>query len=267
MSFKKFLTSRAFFISLALAIIIVALLLTLTMKMLKNYTHHGISYAVPELTGMTLDEASSAAEATLLKVEVLDSVYNKNAVPGTVVDQVPESMKKVKEGRVIFLTMNSMEPEKIKLPKLTDISFRQAQVLLEACGLTINSISYEPSEFNDLVLMVRQNSTIVQEGDMLIRGSAVDLVIGQSKGNLETQLPDLFGLFMEEAKDKLTDTRLNMGVIIYDRTITTKDDTLNARIWRQMPEPKTTSKVYLGTSIDLWLTVDQDKLIREISEN
>jgi len=266
MSFKKFLTSRAFFISLALAIVAVALLLTLTMKMIKSYTHHGVSYAVPDLSGMTLEEASEAAQATLLKVEVLDSVYNKNATPGTVVDQVPKSDKKVKESRVIFLTMNSMEPEKVKLPKLTDISFRQAQVLLENYGLTIDSISYQPSEFNDLVLKVTQNSTEVLEGDRLVRGSSVDLVLGQSKGNMETQLPDLFGLFMEEAKDVLTAARLNMGVVIYDRTITTKDDTLNARIWRQMPDPQTLSKVYLGTSVDIWLTVDQDKLIRELTQ-
>ncbi len=266
MSFKKFLTSRAFLINLSLAIVLAALLLFLTMKMLKSYTHHGISYVVPDLSGLTLEEATSTAEANLLKVEVLDSIYTKEAKPGTVVDQVPVSTKKVKEGRVIFLTMNSMEPEKVKLPKLTDISFRQAQVLLENRGLTIDSISYEPSEYNDLVLKVRQDSVEVEEGDMLVRGSSVDLIIGQSKGNMETRLPDLFGLFMEEAKDVLTDARLNMGVVIYDRTITTKDDTLNARIWRQMPDPANMSNVYLGTSVDLWLTVDQDKLTRELSE-
>lgn len=266
MSFKKFLTSRVFFLSLVLAVALIALLIILTMNRLKSYTHHGISYSVPDLSGMTFADAENSADNAKLRVEILDSVYTKTVAPGTVVDQVPAAQKKVKEGRVIFLTMNSVEPEKVKVPKLTDISFRQVQVLLENTGLFIDSISYQPSEYNDLVLAVLQDSIEVHEGDLLVRGSTVNLVIGQSKGNVETTLPDLFGLFSEEAKNILTDARLNMGVVIYDESIETRDDTLNARIWRQMPDIQGTSRVYLGTSVDLWLTVDEEKLTKEISE-
>jgi len=70
---------------------------------------------------------------------------------------------------MIYLTMNALEPEKVKLPRITDISFRQAQVLLDNCGLTIDSITYEPSEYNDLVLKVKQDSEDVGEGDMLLK--------------------------------------------------------------------------------------------------
>lgn len=261
MSFKKFLVSRAFIISLLLAIVLLVAIIALTMNRLKSYTHHGISYQVPDLSGLTLEEANVAANDAKLKIEVFDSVYNKSAVPGTVVDQVPKSHKKVKEGRVIFVTMNSMEPEKVKTPKLTDISFRQAQVLLENCGLTIDSIIYKPSEYNDLVLSVMQDSTEVSEGDRLVRGTAVVMVIGQSKGNMETALPQLFGMFVDDAKAKITDARLNLGVVIYDNTITTQDDSLNARVWKQMPDANIVKSVYLGSSVDLWLTVDDEKLI------
>lgn len=263
MSIKKFLTSRVFFINLLLAIVLVFLLLLITLGRLKSYTHHGEAYTVPNLSAMSFEQAEEIAGTESLKVEITDSLYNKDMEPGVIVDQVPKAGKKVKEGRVIYLTINALEPEKVVLPKLTDISFRQAQVLLENCGLNIDSITYEPSEYNDLVLNVKQNSDEVGEGDLLIKGSSVTLVVGQSKGNMETSLPDLNGLFMEQARSVLTDARLNLGVIIYDRSIVTQDDSLNARIWKQMPDSKMTTKVYLGSSVDLWLSVDPEKFSAE----
>jgi beta-lactam-binding protein with PASTA domain len=247
-------------ISLMAAIIILVAVLAFTMNRLKIYTHHGISYQVPDLSGLTFKQAENVAEETLLKIEMLDSVYNKNAEPGTVVDQVPKHNKRVKEGRVIFVTMNAMEPEKVEAPRLTDISFRQAQVLLENSGLFIDSIIYEPSEYDDLVLSVLQNSEAIKEGDRLVRGSAVVLVVGQSKGNMGTVLPQLYGMFIDDAKARLTDARLNLGVVIYDNTIKTQDDSLNARVWKQMPDADVVNNVYQGSSVDLWLTVDDEKL-------
>ena len=265
MSFKKFLISRVFLLNLLLAIVLVVVLLFITMGRIKSYTHHGISYTVPSFSGLTFEAAEELAEASSLKIEIMDSVYNKFSEPGTVIDQEPKSGKQVKEDRLIYLTMNALEPEKVKLPRITDISFRQAQVLLDNCGLTIDSITYEPSEYNDLVLRVEQNSEDVGEGDMLVKGSLVVLVVGQSKGNLETSIPDLHGLFLEEAHQALTNARLNLGVIIYDRSITTENDSLNARIWKQMPDNKITSRVYLGSSVDIWLSVDPEKFNTESS--
>lgn len=265
MSFKKFLTSRIFLLNLAIASVIVFILLFVTMRMIKSYTNHGTYYPVPGFSGMTFDSANELAENSSLKVEIIDSVYNEFSEPGTVIDQVPKTGKRVKEGRVIYLTMNALEPEKVKLPRLTDISFRQAQVLLDNCGIIIDSISYQPSEYNDLVLLVQQESMEVLEGDMLLKGSSVMLVVGQSKGNLETLLPNLNGLFLSEARTELTNARLNLGVIIYDRSIQSQSDTLNARIWKQMPDNTITPKVYLGSSVDLWLSVDPEKFNTETS--
>ncbi|RIJ46879.1 PASTA domain-containing protein [Maribellus luteus] len=260
MSLKKFLISRIFWINLLIAVVLVAALTAITLSSLKSYTHHGISYSVPDLSGMTYDEAKQVAEASLLKVELLDSVYDKNVSPGAVVDQVPKANQQVKEGRLIYLTINASEAEMVTIPKLTDISFRQAQVLLENCGLTIDSISYQPSEYTDLVLNAFQNEKELAEGDRLEKGSSVVLVVGQSRGNMETILPNLNGMFIDDARLALTNARLNMGVVIYDHSITTKEDTLNARIWKQMPDSRLVQKVYLGSSVDLWLTVDNEKL-------
>ncbi len=260
MSLGKFLKSRTFFINLLAAVILVAVLLVITMQGLKLYTHHGTSYPVPNFTGLSFEEAMVKAHEGNLKIEIIDSVYNKKFKPGEILDQQPVAHSEVKENRTIFITINSLQPETVILPKLTDISYRQAQVLVDNCGLFVGNISYQPSEYNDLVLEVQQDSVKIQAGDKIIKGTSIDLIIGRSKGNLKTPLPNLTGFTIEEAQVTLTDAKLNQGVLIYDNTIETTEDSINAKIWKQAPNPKFVSTVDLGSSVDLWLTVDSLKV-------
>ncbi len=260
MSIKKFLVSRTFFIHLLIAIALVASLLFITMLVLNAYTRHGQSYPVPDMYGLSDTEAAKIAEQQNLKAVVIDSVFNDQVAPGAVVEQQPRAGFGVKENRTIFLTINSTQKEKVVLPKLTNISFRQAQVLVENCGLLIGEISYQPSEYNDLVLKIEQDSVEVFEGNVLVKGSKVDFVIGRDPENQQTPLPNLIGLKPEEAKEILTDAMLNFGVLIYDETIVTAEDSTNAVIWRQRPDAKISSSVKLGTSVDLWITVDEEKI-------
>lgn len=260
MSLGKFLTSRAFIKHLSLALGIAIVLVLITLISLNYYTRHGISYPVPNLTGLTIEEATESAQANRLSVVIIDSVFNSNFAPGKVVDQQPLVNSRVKENRKIFLTINSTQPEKITLPRLTDISFRQAQVLIEKLGLFIEEIEYQPSEYDDLVLKITQNSEEVFEGDKLIKGTQINIVVGRNKGNQKTSLPNLTGFTLQEAELTLTDARLNQGVLLYDTSIKTASDSLKAKIWKQLPNPKYVSQVDLGSSVDLWLTTDTLKL-------
>ena len=205
-------------------------------------------------------ESETIATQQNLKVVIIDSVFTDKVEPGAVVEQEPNAGFGVKENRTVFLTINSTLKEKVILPKLTDISFRQAQVLVENCGLIVGEISYQPSEYNDLVLKVEQESKEILQGKILLKGTAVDFVIGRDPENEQTPLPNLIGLNPEEAKGILTDAMLNFGVLIYDKTIRTAEDSTNAIIWRQRPDNQRTSSVKLGTSVDLWITVDEEKL-------
>lgn len=260
MSLRKFLVSRTFLINMLLACILITLLIFGTLQGLKRYTHHGISYPVPNLTGLSINEARASAEANRLKIQIIDSVYNKKYEPGTVVDQQPIANSNVKENRAIIVTINSSGPEKIILPRLTDISFRQAQVLIKNAGLFIGNISYQPSEYHDLVLDILQDSVKLEAGNSITKGTSIDLVVGRSKGNLKTPLPNLTGFSIPDAQITLNGAKLNQGVLIYDQTIKTAEDSLNAKIWKQQPNPKFVSTVDLGSSVDIWLTADSLKI-------
>ena len=260
MSLKKFLISRTFLIQILIAVFLVFVLIFAAMQGLKKYTYHGESYTVPNFSGMTLDEAADVAENQKLKTEVTDSVYVNDIPAGAVVDQVPEAGFKVKEGRTIFLTINSTHPELVTLPKLIDISFRQAQVLIENSGLEVGQISYLPSEYNNLVLNVLIDSLDLNPGEKIVKGTKVDLIIGRTQGNVSTPLPSLIGLSVNKAENSLKEAMLNLGVLIYDETIISGKDTINARVWKQSPAPEMIKNIPLGSSVDIWITVDEQKI-------
>ncbi len=258
MSLKKFITSRVFFKHFTLAFLLILLIVVITLQQLKSYTRHGESYPVPNFEGLSLSETEALADEYNMKYKIIDSMHFNGAQPGTIVDQVPEAGFRVKKNRIILLTINSTVPEKVILPNLTDISFRQALGLIENCGLVPGKISYQPSDFNNLVLGVEQNATPLKQGDIILKGSSVDLIIGTNSGIQETPLPDLTGLTRNEAQTLLTSNMLNTGVLIWDETVVTPEDSLAAMVWKQYPG-KMVKLVSLGTSVDLWLTLDSNK--------
>lgn len=260
MSFVKFLTSWKFIKHLLLAFAIIFVIIIVTMQALKFYTRHGEANPILDFEGLSISEAMETAKQQNLKIEIIDSLYISDSAPGTVVDQFPEKQHKVKKGRTIFLTINSTQPELVSLPLLTDISFRQAQVVIENSGLKIGRISYQPSEYNDLVLKVQIDSVDIVVGEKLPKGASIDLIVGRQQGNQNTPLPDLKGLSIEQAENKLTDAMLNKGVTIYDESVISHEDSINAVIWQQRPSPKITGTVNLGSSVDIWVTVDQLKI-------
>jgi len=123
----------------------------------------------------------------------------------------------------------------------------------------LGQISYKPSDYNDLVLIVEQDSVEVVQGDQLLKGSSIDLIVGRDAGNEQTLLPDLMGLTVEEAKEVVVSAMLNPGVLIFDASIENAEDSINAFVWKQYPNPKLTREVNLGSSVDLWITVDSLK--------
>ncbi len=260
MSFKKFLVSRAFFVNLVLAIILVAIIIFFALQGLSSYTRHGQSNPVPDFFGLDQIAAKELAIQQNLKIVILDSVYSDEVKPGGVVEQVPAAGFGVKENRTIFLTINSTQKEQVVLPKLTEISFRQAQVLVENCGLLIGEISYQPSEYNNLVLKVEQDSVELFQDDLVLKGSLVNFVVGRDTENEETPLPNLKGENIEIAKNIITDAMLNFGVLIYDDTFLSAEDSVNATVWKQRPDINAGSFVRMGTSVDLWVTVDEEKI-------
>jgi beta-lactam-binding protein with PASTA domain len=262
MSLKKILTSRIFLKNLGLAFLITLALILITLFFIARYTNRGQNISTPDFTGLNIDEIIKIADRKDCRIEVRDSVFRTNIIPGTVLVQNPLAGHIIKPGRIIYLTLASRLPEKVEVPRLTDISFRQARVLLESKGFALGKVEYRPSEFDGLVLDQKYNGQSIPQGSRIDNGSTIDLVVGSKDIRGETTIPYLVGLKLLAAKDSIIARLLTPGAVIYDTTVHTANDTLNALIWRQIPLADSIKLVSTGSSIDLWLRLERKDTIQ-----
>lgn len=250
---KEFLTSKVFLINFGLAVLLTIVLVWFTMIMLSFYTNKGENFPTPDFKGLTISQVESLADKNDLRFVIEDTIYRKEVQPGTVVLQNPSAGHKIKPNRVIYITMASSTPEQVEVPKLTDVSMRQARVLLESKGFALGNVELRPSEFDDLVLGQKHNGQTISPGSRIDNGATIDLVVGKNMAGGETTIPDLTALTLTDAQNALKTKSLTAGSVIYDPEILTAEDTLNAVIWKQVPQPDSTRLVMPGVSVDLWL--------------
>jgi eukaryotic-like serine/threonine-protein kinase len=267
MDFLKFLMTRVFLKNLLIAIGAAMVLILGSLIWLRIYTHHGQALTVPDLTGLSPEEVQVVVTAKKLRYMVTDSVFFRELPKGTVVKQNPESGSRVKELRTIYITLNAVNPERISMPTVTGVSLRQARAILETYGLNLGKISYKPDIAVNNVLQQMFNGKVIEPGEMIIKGSAVNLVLGKGLSDETTLVPSLIGKDIRTAKNLLADRYLNIGATVYDNSVSTGEDTLFSFIWRQEPGMEEESRLQMGSEIDIWLTTDSTRLPQPDSLN
>jgi beta-lactam-binding protein with PASTA domain len=223
---------------------------------LNRYTQHSAIALVPDVRGLDTASANDAIEARTLHSIVVDSVYTEGGVPGSVVDQDPPAGAAVKPGRKVYLVLNALQPPMIDMPKLVDLSKRQALSVLEILGLRVASMSYRPDPCVDCVLDQLVEGRRVAAGDRVRRGVAVALVLGSGERGERVPVPDLFGLNGSEVGAVLNMASLNPGLVVTCDGCTTSRDSSFARVYRQSPAVRADAFVSMGSQIDVWLTID-----------
>jgi beta-lactam-binding protein with PASTA domain len=260
MSLKNFIKSKLFFKNLGLAAILIVGVVMLFLIWMNFYTRHGQARPVPYFMGLTLEETEILAKKSKLRYQVIDSVYTTLVPRGCVAEQNPKPGFKVKKWRNIVLTINAFHPEMVAMPNLVDLPLRQARALIESSGLELGELRYKPDLSIDIVLEQVFNGKNVAGNDSLQKGSVIDLILGKGLSNQRTSVPDLIGMKLESAINKIFDSSLNIGTYIYDNTIINTKDTLDAFVYKQNPSFKEDVSLQLGSDIYLWLTVDSAKL-------
>jgi beta-lactam-binding protein with PASTA domain len=249
MSLIKFLTSRTFFINVLIAILLGAGVIFGVYKWLDVYTLHGESITVPDLRGMTPERLESFLSNKQLNYKIIDSLYNDSNVAGTVLEQDPLPNSKVKENRTIYLTVNSRNPRKVSMPDLIDVSFRQAEAILQTFGLKTGQVTYKPDLARNAVLEQWFDGEQIPPGKEISQGSTIDLVLGDGIGHAEVVVPSLIKLTRGEALFVLKGSSLNIGTIYFDPSVRDKEKAL---VYKQDPEPAS-SIIKQGEAIDIYL--------------
>jgi len=260
MSLKNFLLSKIFLKNLGLAAILAVSLIMILLIWLNFYTRHGQSRPVPDFIGLTLDQTAMLAKKNKVRYQIIDSVFSAEVPRGCIAEQNPVPGFRVKKWRNISLTINAFNPEMVAMPNLVNLPRRQATALVESAGLEIGTARYIPDISVDVVLKQLYNGKDIPEGDSLQKGSSIDLVLGKGLSNQRTAIPDLLGMNLESARNTILGASLTLVTSIFDNTIQTGNDSLNAFVYKQNPEYSPEATLPLGSSIYLWLTVDSAKI-------
>ncbi len=260
MSLKNFILSKVFVKNLGLAVAIVVGTVMLLLIWLNFYTRHGQARPVPDFHGLTIEQTAKLARKSKLKFYVIDSVYTSAVPAGCIVEQNPKPGFKVKKWRNIVLTINAFSPEMVAMPNLVDLPKRQALSVIESSGLETGELEYRPDLSIDVVIGQQYNGRAIAPGDSLQKGSVIDLILGKGLSNQRTPVPNLIGMRLDPAKNMILGASLNLGTYIYDNTIISGEDSLNAIVYKQNPEFKDDASLQLGSAIYLWLTVDSAKV-------
>lgn len=154
---------------------------------LDAYTRHNEAVVVPDVKGMKLEEAAVFFHNNHLRYNVIDSVFSKDVAPGSIVELVPGVGSKVKEGRIVFVTINAMTAQMAVIPEIEDLSFRQAYALLRARGFTSVEIKYVPGDFKDLAVGVDLGGRSLTKGEHVPLTAPLVLVVSSGESEM---LPD-----------------------------------------------------------------------------
>lgn len=189
MSLRKFLTSKVFFIQVAIALVIIVVLVFGIMKWLSFTTNHGEEITVPDLSKLSVEVAEEKLDALDLEYVLLDTTeYQKDFPKFSVVKQDPIAGSKVKEGRKIYIKVNSDAYRDIVMPDLIEQTLRQAEPTLKALGLELGEKTYKPYLGKDMVLEMRYKGRKLKAGDKIPKSSKIDLVLGDGKVGFEEEV-------------------------------------------------------------------------------
>ncbi|MBR2735932.1 MAG: Stk1 family PASTA domain-containing Ser/Thr kinase [Firmicutes bacterium] len=170
--------------------------------------------AIPDVLGMTEQQAAEKLQDKGLEYELGTSVYSNKYEEGEVCNIEPEAGTHVKEGYTVTLRLaresasKADDSEKVKVPDVRKKTLSKARTLITDEGLKVGDVSYEYSD------SVQEGSVISQDpgaGEKVKSGSAVKLTVSRGEEKENVTVPDLMGMTKAEASEALEKLGLSVG--------------------------------------------------------
>ncbi len=179
MNLLNFLKSKTFFKQLGIATIAVVVIIFVLLQWLKRTTNHGEFIEVPDLSKKSVMDVRGILEEKGLRFEVLDSAnYNPKYPRFSITEQNPLAGAKVKSNRKIYLKVNPAGYKEVTMPKVIQVTRRNAESMLKAIGLSVSRVSYVDNVGKDMVISVRYKGKKIWPGTRLAKMSKVELICG-----------------------------------------------------------------------------------------
>jgi beta-lactam-binding protein with PASTA domain len=252
----RFFISKQFLLNILAILIVWMLIVVVESYYLKSSTNFGEKIEVPTFYKIHVDDLDELVSGKNITYTIQDSVYLDGWPKGTVCWQYPKptdsSGMHVKSGREILLSVVPVNPQMVKMPGVVDMSQRMAENTLNAMGIR-TKISYEPDpEGVGFVKKQMFNGVNIPEGTSIPKGSRVDLVVAKGHDNTTSALPNLVGLTIYEARERLSGTTLALHLEC--DVCHSEEETASAVITRQDPVGGEGVNIAAGATVTLWAT-------------
>jgi len=208
------------------------------------YTRHNQTEPVPNVVEMPAELAVQVLTSAGLTPQLSRRRFSPQHEPNAVMDQDPRGGTHVKKGRRIYLAVNESTAPDLRMPNLTELHLREAQLRVQAMGLIVAETIADslPSAFRNTI--VRQSPP----ADAIVRaGDPVRIWYSTGPSNVEVEVPDVVNLTVAQATELLRASQLQALVVDDPGT----GDLSNRPVLRQGRSPG--AKVRGGYEIRLFI--------------
>ncbi|MEY2416834.1 MAG: eukaryotic-like serine/threonine-protein kinase [Ilumatobacteraceae bacterium] len=168
---------------------------------------------LPDLVGLTLEEATSSLEQLGLVLQQADPVFDETVPLGIVLSWMVPEQPGLKAGDTVtpnttVRVVLSAGPQPRTVPNLTGMTIEQATATLQPLGLVLAQLAPEFSDSIAAGLIARQDLPTDTSVD---RGAVISVAV--SKGPDLVSVPPLGGLTLQQTKDTLASAGLAVGTV------------------------------------------------------
>ena len=162
---------------------------------------------VPDVVGKSSVVAQQILEDKNLRVKIVEA--NDDSVPaGQVVSQYPEAGAKVKEQRLVTITV-SKGGQELTMPDLKSMSRSNAEEKLKKMGLKLGAV-FEENSKEPAGTVINQDP---RSGSKITKGQTVDITVSLGEKKKEVTVQNYTGLSVDSAKSNLEANGLSLGGI------------------------------------------------------
>lgn len=198
---------------------------------------------VPDVSGMSEEDAQKALEEKNLTVGTSDFVYSDSYKAGEVIETMPAAGSEVPEETEVIMKV-CKGTEKKTVPNVVGKKDETAQKELINAGLTVGEVGYE---YNDKVAKGKVISQSIKAGSKVEPGTSIKIVVSNGKKPDEkVKVPNLGNKTYQEAKSLLE----SYGLVAANGGEEESDEPIG-KVSRWSSAGKSVKK---GTTVTIWIS-------------
>ena len=197
---------------LSFSILLLFGIILLDYIILPNYVGYNNEHYLPDVRGEYLEKAAYQLRLLGFNSELVVVPFSESSLPGTVVKMFPRAFTKAKEGRTINLTIAGKDQD-INIPNVSNLSLRNAKLIIRKLGLGIDTIIYE---FDNNIQEGYTTFQLPRQGQIV--KSSMNMTLGVSRGAPPDYyiIPDVVNFSLNRARKAIINEGLRVGELIYE---------------------------------------------------